>query len=160
MNNSVYLSLGTNLGDKIHNLDLALVAIEQFVKINNISSIYETEPMNVEKQEDFINIAIEVSTHLSLSDLLVRTQQIEFEMGRKACEVGKPRTIDIDIIFFNSIIYNQLEIQIPHPRAHQRAFVIVPIMEMNPQLIHPVFNKSMKEISKNLRDQRIVKLKK
>lgn len=158
MSNLVYLSLGTNLGDKIHNLDFALVALKKFVKINNISSLYETEPVNVEKQENFINIAIEISTHLSPSDLLVHTQQIEFQMGRKESEVGKPRTIDIDIIFFNSMIYKQPEIQIPHPRAHKRAFVIIPIMEISPGLIHPVLNKSIEEISKNLVDQKVAKL--
>ena len=158
MNSTAYLSLGSNLGDRINNLVTAITHLKRFVKINNISSFYQTEPINVEKQEDFINIAIEVSTRLTPSDFLIHTQKIEILMGRETCQVGRPRVIDIDIIFFNSMVYNRLGLQIPHPRAHQRAFVIIPIMELNPQLIHPVLNKSMGEISKNLLDQRIIKL--
>ena len=156
--NLVYLSIGTNLGNKIENLKNAISRLSSIVTINSISSVYETEPLNVQKQDNFLNIAIEVQTNFSPLELIEKLKKIESEMGRVLSESNKPRIIDIDIIFYNSIILDEVRIQVPHPRAHKRAFVIFPIMDLNPAFVHPILNKSLMEISKNLSNQRISKL--
>ena len=156
--NLVYLSIGTNLGNKIENLKNAISRLSSIVTINSISSVYETEPLNVQKQDNFLNIAIEVQTNFPPLELIEKLKKIESEMGRVLSESNKPRIIDIDIIFYNSIILDEVRIQVPHPRAHKRAFVIFPIMDLNPAFVHPILNKSLMEISKNLSNQRISKL--
>ena len=156
--NLVYLSIGTNLGNKIENLKNAISRLSSIVTINSISSVYETEPLNVQKQDNFLNIAIEVQTNFPPLELIEKLKKIESEMGRVLSELNKPRIIDIDIIFYNSIILDEVRIQVPHPRAHKRAFVIFPIMDLNPAFVHPILNKSLMEISKNLSNQRISKL--
>ena len=156
--NLVYLSIGTNLGNKIENLKNAISRLSSIVTIDSISSVYETEPLNVQKQDNFLNIAIEVQTNFPPLELIEKLKKIESEMGRVLSESNKPRIIDIDIIFYNSIILDEVRIQVPHPRAHKRAFVIFPIMDLNPAFVHPILNKSLMEISKNLSNQRISKL--
>ncbi|MBT89127.1 MAG: 2-amino-4-hydroxy-6-hydroxymethyldihydropteridine diphosphokinase [Spirochaetales bacterium] len=156
--NLVYLSIGTNLGNKIENLKNAISRLSSIVTIDSISSVYETEPLNVQKQDNFLNIAIEVQTNFPPLELIEKLKKIESEMGRVLSELNKPRIIDIDIIFYNSIILDEVRIQVPHPRAHKRAFVIFPIMDLNPAFVHPILNKSLMEISKNLSNQRISKL--
>ena len=156
--NLVYLSIGTNLGNKIENLKNVISRLSSIVTINSISSVYETEPLNVQKQDNFLNIAIEVQTNFPPLELIEKLKKIESEMGRVLSESNKPRIIDIDIIFYNSIILDEVRIQVPHPRAHKRAFVIFPIMDLNPTFVHPILNKSLMEISKNLSNQRISKL--
>jgi len=156
--NLVYLSIGTNLGNKVENLKNVISRLSDIMTINSISSVYETEPFNVPKQDDFLNIAIEVQTNFAPLELIHKLKKIESEMGRILFESNKPRIIDIDIIFYNSIILDEIQIQVPHPRAHKRAFVIFPIMDLNPGFVHPILNKSLMEISKNLLNQKISKL--
>ena len=159
MTNKIFLSLGSNDGDRIKNLHKAISSIKKIAEINRISSFYLTEPVDVVKQNDFINLALEISTAISPERLLSIFKEIEIDMGRDVTKVGQPRTIDIDIVFYSSNIYTSNNIQIPHPRAHNRAFVIYPIMEIDQEFIHPTLNKSILEISRKLPKHNIVKLK-
>ena len=107
--NLVYLSIGTNLGNKVENLKNVISHLSDIMTINSISSVYETEPLNVPKQDDFFNIAIEVQTNFAPLELIHKLKKIESEMGRILSESNKPRIIDIDIIFYNSIILTRFK---------------------------------------------------
>ena len=158
MINKIFLSLGSNQGDKIKNLNSAIISIKKFAVINHISNYFLSEAIDVRKQEDFINIALEISTQLSADELLLSIKEIEVSMGRDITKIGEPRVIDIDIIFYNNIVYNTNDIEIPHPRAHKRAFVIYPNLEIDSKFVHPVLKKTIQEISNELPRQKLVKL--
>jgi len=111
-----------------------------------MSSVYETEPWGVANQETFLNMVICLSTRLSIDDLLVVIQQTEKLIGREKTEKWKSRTMDIDILFFNQEVSSSNELKVPHPWLHLRRFVLVPLHEINPDLIHPVLKKSISQL--------------
>ncbi|MGD0582234.1 MAG: 2-amino-4-hydroxy-6-hydroxymethyldihydropteridine diphosphokinase [Bacteroidales bacterium] len=143
-----YLGLGSNLGDRIGFLKEATRMIgESAGKIIAVSSVYETEPVEVEKGGDFLNMVVCVGTDLSPSGLLGRILMIESKLGRIRCETRySSRTIDIDILFYNNEIIENDSLSIPHPRLHLRKFVLIPINELATGLVHPVLGKSIKEL--------------
>jgi len=143
-----YLGLGSNLGDRIGFLKEATRMIgESAGKIIAVSSVYETEPVEVEKGGDFLNMVVCVGTYLSPSGLLGRILMIESKLGRIRCETRySSRTIDIDILFYNNEIIENDSLSIPHPRLHLRKFVLIPINELATGLVHPVLGKSIKEL--------------
>lgn len=135
----VILSLGSNIGDRVLNCRSALEEISGFAEIRRVSSVYETEPVGHENQPDFINCAAQIDTALSPHDLLSRLREVEKVLGRVRDERWRPRTIDIDIIFYDDLILDTEELTIPHVSAHARRFVLEPVCEIDPMFVHPGF---------------------
>ncbi|MBN2463195.1 MAG: 2-amino-4-hydroxy-6-hydroxymethyldihydropteridine diphosphokinase [Dehalococcoidia bacterium] len=143
---TVYLGLGSNLGDRKHNLAQSLELLSKHVVIELISSVYETEPSGYKEQPLFLNAVCRVSTGLNPEKLLRLAKKIEAELGRTPGFPNAPRPIDIDILFYDNQVLNDKELTIPHPRLVERAFVLVPLAEIAPDLVHPVSKKTVKEL--------------
>jgi len=152
----VFISIGSNLGDKIGSCKMALDEIGNFAEIVGTSSLYETEPVGNEDQPNFINSVAEIRTDLSPHELLGHLNSIEQKLGRVRDEKWGPRTIDLDIIFYNDKEIKDDDLIIPHPRAHLRRFVLEPICEIAPGFIHPELKISVSELLKNLEDSKEV----
>ena len=153
--NSVFLGLGTNLGDKKKNIELAFDKIEEQIgNITSISALYLSKPQGFDSENLFVNCAIHIQTPLKPTEVLSETQSIEKDMGRKdkSEDIGyADRIIDIDILFYNNLIINNSStLIIPHPHIQERDFVLKPLSEIAPDLIHPVFNKSIEELLNNI----------
>lgn len=134
---TAYLGLGSNLGDRRQNLTKALKLMSPQVKVVKLSSIYETEPVDYADQPLFYNAVCQVSTTLSPQELLYLVKGIEQRLGRRASFPNAPRPIDIDILFYGDKIMHSRELTVPHPRLVERVFVLVPLAEIAPDLIHP-----------------------
>ncbi len=143
---TVYLGLGSNLGDRHQNLEKALDYLAQRLRIGKKSSVYQTEPVGNTHQPDFLNMVLEVKTMLRPDDLLVLTQGIERKMGRQPGSRNAPRSIDIDILFYSGDELDKPALTIPHPRLFKRAFVLVPLNEIAPDLKHPRSGKTVSAI--------------
>lgn len=132
----VYLSLGTNLGDRVAYLKKAVAKISSLEGLNLVkeSKIYETTPWGKLDQPNFLNICLKISTSLESGDLLKNLQKIELDLGRERKERWGPRTIDIDILLFGDIISQDPNLILPHPRMKERAFVLIPLLEIEPEL--------------------------
>jgi 2-amino-4-hydroxy-6-hydroxymethyldihydropteridine diphosphokinase len=142
----VYLGLGSNLGDRKQNLVRALDLLSQQVEIEQISSIYETEPVGYKQQPLFLNAVCRVSVGLSPQNLLRLAKKIEAELGRTPAFPNAPRSIDIDILFYGDEVVSTRDLTIPHPRLVERAFVLVPLAEIAPELVHPANKKTVKKL--------------
>lgn len=134
--NRAYLGLGTNMGDRLEYLKSAceILSKNDFININKESKIYETKAWGYTDQADFLNMCIEVETTLDIYDLLEACQEVEKKLNRERIIRWGPRTIDVDILFFNDIILNDENLSIPHPRISERAFVLIPLMDLNSNL--------------------------
>jgi len=151
--NTVYLQLGSNLGDRERLINNAIQKISEHVGIVNMRShIYESMPWRVEGQENYLNQIIEVKTSFSAEKILVSVLQIENDLGRVRVEKWGERLIDIDIIFFNSEIIETADLCIPHKHMHERNFVLTPLNEIAPHVIHPKYNKTVSELFDESRD--------
>lgn len=150
----VYLGLGTNLGDKEANLNIAMAEIRKRVgEILSLSAYYITEPWGFDSKNAFLNAVCKVSTCLSPLDVLLTTQSIEKDLGRMKKSVNgqySDRPIDIDILLYDDIVLDSPNLTIPHPLMHKRTFVMEPLTEIAPELVHPVLHKCMKEILKGM----------
>lgn len=149
----VYLGLGTNLGDKKQNLNRAVHQISLEVGcVLNVSSIYQSKPWGFDSENDFLNAVLVVQTELAPLDLLEKTQQIERKLGRlsKIKKGYSDRLIDIDILLYDNQVINIPQLIIPHKLLHKRDFVLVPLAELAPELVHPVLGKTMKELSEQV----------
>ncbi len=131
---TIYLSLGSNLNDRSAYLAQAIEALKKSMTIEKISTIKETEPVGGPPQDPFLNLALKATTHLSPHELLNVIQAIEQSLGRKRTVVDGPRTIDIDILLYDQRSINTPDLTIPHPRMHQRSFVLDPLREIEPDL--------------------------
>ena len=144
---TVYLSLGSNIGDREAMLHRALEALNAAgIAVTRTSSLYETEPQDLLHQPWFLNLVAECQTELFPLQLLRRVKKIEAEMGRTRSIAKGPRTIDIDILFYGSFIVQTPELTIPHPRLGERRFVLAPMAELAPDLRDPVTRRTMRDL--------------
>ena len=128
--NSVFIGLGTNLGNRKQNLKKALIELKTFIKITHKSSVYESKPVGYKNQPDFLNMVIEGQTTLAPRKLLASLQKVEKKLGRKKTFKNGPRIIDLDILFYEHTILRQHDLIIPHPEIPNRAFVLIPLAEI------------------------------
>lgn len=144
---NVYLGLGSNMGNRMANLRDAAGLIDKTIgKIARKSHVYETEPWGQTDQDNFLNQVLMVNTTLDPRDMLEKITLIERELGREKTEKWGPRTIDIDILFYGKRVVRDKGLDIPHPELHKRAFVLVPLMEIAPELEHPVLKQPIDEL--------------
>lgn len=146
MNHTVYLSLGTNLGDRVANLRQAIASLSPQMRVKKKSKVYETPPWGYTEQEAFLNQVVMVTTYLEPEQLLKHIKRLEVALGRKASFRYGPRLIDLDILFFDDLILETPALTIPHPHVHERGFVLVPMMDIAPDHVHPVMQKSICEM--------------
>jgi 2-amino-4-hydroxy-6-hydroxymethyldihydropteridine diphosphokinase len=152
------IALGSNAGVREDNLRRALELIGRRTTILEVSSIYETEPMYYLPQDWFLNCVAAVETALGPMDLLDLLQATERELGRRPGVRYGPRVIDLDILFYGDEIIAEKELEIPHPRISERPFVLVPLNEIRPGLVHPVLGKRVSDLLKDLQsDERVFK---
>lgn len=145
--NKVYLLIGGNMGDRLANIQSAQLLIAQNAgTIIETSSIYETEAWGLKEQPAFLNQALLIATELSAQDLLIELQAIEKALGRKRIQHLGPRTMDIDIIYFNDAIIHTKTLAIPHPHLHSRNFVLTPLVEIAPDYPHPQMGLTNREL--------------
>ena len=143
----IYLSLGSNVGDRERNLRKAVERLaSDDVRVLRSSRIYETEPVDYKDQAWFLNQAVEAETALFPMQLLTRVGRVERELGRVRTRPNGPRTIDIDILFYAAAIVNTLRLEIPHPRMAERRFVLAPLAELAPDLRHPLTHRSVRQM--------------
>jgi 2-amino-4-hydroxy-6-hydroxymethyldihydropteridine diphosphokinase len=146
---TAYISLGSNLGDRAANLLLAARGLlEASICVTRLSAIYETEPVEIESPGDFLNLVAEAHvTNVSPEQMLARMLRIEYLLGRNRHTTKKgPRTVDLDLLLYGSSLHETEFLTLPHPRMHLRNFVLVPLAEIAPQFVHPVFNKTVSEL--------------
>lgn len=139
----VYLGLGTNMGDRQANLERAVELLGERLRIEKVSSVYETEPVGYEDQPPFLNAVCQVQTDIGPLQLLALVKGIEASMGRAPNFTDGPRPIDIDIILYDDLVMIDPELTIPHPRMAERAFVLVPLLEIAPDIVHSFSGESI-----------------
>jgi 2-amino-4-hydroxy-6-hydroxymethyldihydropteridine diphosphokinase len=156
---TVYLSLGSNLGDRVKNLQEAIAALrEAGLNVTTISSTYETEPVDYLDQPWFLNIAVEAETELAPAALLQTLRGIETKMGSKKLIAKGPRLIDMDILLFGDEEIDTPELQIPHPRMHLRRFVLEPLAEIAPNARHPLSGLRVLEMLERTPDKSVARI--
>ena len=143
----VYLALGTNLGDRLANLKQAIASLTPQMEVKAKSPVYETPPWGFEEQPKFLNQVIKANTYLEPESLLKHLKRLEVALGRKESFLNGPRLIDMDILFYDDLVVNKPSLVIPHPRMQERGFVLLPLMDIAPNLIHPVSKKSVREMA-------------
>jgi 2-amino-4-hydroxy-6-hydroxymethyldihydropteridine diphosphokinase len=144
--NNVYFSLGSNIGNRRENLSTALQRLCEIVDIHKISSVYETEPVGYLEQPRFLNMVCYGQTAASPDELLRNTKSIEEALGREPSFRNAPRPIDVDILLYNDLCLETEDLTLPHPRMSERAFVLVPLAEIAPMVVHPVSGKTAQEL--------------
>lgn len=153
----VFLGLGSNLGDRMEQLQTALDHLQQAgIQVEKVSAVYETEPVGYKDQPKFLNMAVRVQTNFLPLDLLTCIQNIEKEMGRKRDIPWGPRTIDIDLLLYDDLVLKLEDfenaddvrtiLEIPHLHLHERRFVLEPLAEIAPEVVHPVLKKTILEL--------------
>jgi len=143
-----YLSLGSNIGDRERLLQDALRLLHTpDLRVVRISPVYQTEPQDVKAQPWFLNLVVEAETELFPRQLLARVQQIEKQLGRKRLAAKGPRTIDIDILLYDGLVYADAAVTVPHPEMEKRRFVLVPLRDIAPDLVHPVSGRTIEELA-------------
>jgi len=155
----IYLSLGSNLGDRASHLERAIEALPEIgVRVLRRSSIYETEPVDFHAQPWFLNCVIEAETLLEPRQLLEGLQAIERQLGSKKVVPRGPRIIDLDVLFYDTAVIHEAGVEIPHPRLAERRFVLVPLVEIAPKLLHPILRATAAELLAATQDRSVVRL--
>ncbi len=146
MNHIVYLALGSNMGSRLANLKAAISNLTPQMTVKVKSSVYETPPWGFTEQSEFLNQVIMGETYLQPQALLSHLKRLEAALGRVPGFQNGPRLIDLDILFYDDLVLDTPPLVVPHPRLHERAFVLVPLTEIAPDLIHPVLDKPIHEL--------------
>ena len=146
MKKTVYLGLGSNQGDRRAYLEAAIARLEELGRMTALSGVYETEPVELTRQEWFLNCALALETELLPRQLLKRILEIEHSLGRRRNRPKGPRTLDIDILLFGRARVEAPGLKIPHPALHQRRFVLAPLAEIAPEVLHPVLKRTVREL--------------
>lgn len=153
----VYLGLGSNLGDRRANLVTALKLLGERLHIAQVSSLYESDPVGYAEQPLFLNAVCRAQTDLGPLQLLSLIKGIEASLGRVLSFPNAPRPIDLDIIFYGDLVMETPELTIPHPRLEERAFVLIPLLEIAPELVHPVTGESIRDLAARVQGRAGVK---
>src|SRR5215204_1567190 len=143
----VYLALGSNLDDRLANLKQAIASLTPQLDVKAKSPVYETPPWGYEDQPKFLNQVIKANTYLDPEPLLKHLKRLEVALGRKESFPNGPRLIDMDILFYDDLVMEKPLLVLPHPRLHERGFVLLPLLEIAPNLMHPVHKKSVREMA-------------
>ena len=143
---TVYLALGTNLGNRLENLKEAIAALTPQMDVKAKSSVYETPPWGYEDQPKFLNQVVKATTYLEPQPLLKHLKRLEIALGRQESFRNGPRLIDLDLLFYDDLVLNSEVLTLPHPRLHERGFVLLPLMDIAPDLVHPVTKKSVRDM--------------
>ncbi len=156
---TAYVSLGSNLGNRAGNLLLAVRGLlEASFMVNKLSAIYQTEPFDVENHGTFLNMVAEIHiNNISASQMMARMLRIEYLLGRRNKNEKKPRTVDLDLLLFGDYQCETEFLSLPHPRMHERRFVLTPLAEIAPRAVHPVLQKNVGELLNECGDFSIVK---
>ena len=157
MHNTVYLSLGSNLGDRAANLNAAINRLRSLGEVLQVSSLYETEPVEFTAQPWFLNCAIELDTEQTAQQLIEAILEIERQMGRTRTQKKGPRSIDIDILLFGNSTIDTKGLSIPHPGLQERRFVLEPLAEIAPGVRHPALKKTIQELRDALPPGQVVR---
>jgi 2-amino-4-hydroxy-6-hydroxymethyldihydropteridine diphosphokinase len=147
MKHQVYLSLGTNLGQRRRNLEQAIAGLQEVVLVTAVSPVYETAPWGVTDQPDFYNACLAGYTDSSPQELLLFTKQLEQEIGRTPTSKWGPRLIDIDILLIDDLVMQAGGLTIPHPGLPERAFVLIPLADIAPDVMHPGLSQTIGELA-------------
>jgi len=143
---TVYLALGSNLDDRLANLKQAVASLSPQMEVKAKSHIYETPPWGHTDQPKFLNQVVKAKTYLAPEPLLKHLKRLEIALGRKTSFPNGPRLIDMDILFYDDLVLEMPLLTLPHPRLHERGFVLLPLMDIAPNLLHPVSKKSVSEM--------------
>jgi 2-amino-4-hydroxy-6-hydroxymethyldihydropteridine diphosphokinase len=147
-----YISAGSNLGDRIANLSFALESLKRAGSVMRVSSVFETEPVGFSDQPWFLNLAIELQTALQPRQLLHVCQEIEAARERVRTFANAPRTLDLDILFWGDAVMCEADLIIPHPRLSERRFVLAPLAQIAPDVLHPTLKKSIRSLLEDCTD--------
>ena len=159
-NSNAYISLGSNLGDRAGNLLMGIRGmLDAGLEVSRLSQIYETEPVETFAQSTFLNMVAELRGDAlpPPEELMVRLLQVEQSLGRTRDKAKGPRTVDLDLLLYDNVICDTQVLTLPHPRLHHRRFVLVPLFELAPRLVHPILNKTISELLEALEDNSEVK---
>ncbi|HNH25573.1 MAG TPA: 2-amino-4-hydroxy-6-hydroxymethyldihydropteridine diphosphokinase [Anaerolineales bacterium] len=146
MEHIVYLALGSNMGNRLANLKNAISNLTPQMDVKKKSLVYETPPWGYTDQPAFLNQVVMVETYMEPENLLGHLKRLETVLGREPTFENGPRVIDVDILFYDDLVLNSPPLVIPHPRLHHRGFVLVPLNDIAPELIHPILGKSISEL--------------
>ncbi len=154
----VFLGLGSNIGKKEENIYKAVDLLSEKIKNLKMSKFYISKAVGYKNQPDFINAAVKGFTDLSPHELLYYIKSVEKNLGRIYRFHWGPREIDIDILFYGELILENKNLIIPHPRLHERDFVLLPLMDLEPNFIHPVFKKSIRDLYQDLKEKSVIRI--
>ena len=146
MEHTAYLALGSNMGNRLSNLKNAISNLPPQMDVKKKSTVYETPPWGYADQPPFLNQVVMVETYMEPENLLSHLKRLETVMGREPTFENGPRVIDVDILFYDDMVMNTPPLVIPHPRLHHRGFVLVPLNDIAPELVHPVLGKTIGEL--------------
>jgi len=143
---TVYLALGSNVGNRAANLKAAIAALPPQMEVKVKSRVYETPPWGYTNQEKFLNQVVKAWTYLEPEPLLKHLKRLEVALGRVPTFQYGPRLIDIDILLYDDLVFDSADLKIPHPQMHERGFVLLPLMDIAPDLVHPVKKQTIRQL--------------